>query len=264
MLNAAGAGNPDSWVRMVRLYTPLVLYWCRRRFPPWQKIPPLDRVPDHGAEDVVQEVFLTVFKGIKTFTKDGEPAAFRRWLYAITRYKVLEYWGKQNGPAHGPDVSGIPIEKIPCKAPTPADSNGSPPPDLARLLKPIRSDWNAFWEHAVKGRSAEDVAKELGMPLSEIDSAKLRVLRCLREVAEDGTPVRVLLLRRLLELIRREFETRTWGAFLGVAYMGRSAEDVAEELHMRVGAVYTAKSRVLKRLREEAKAWGSTFPKEMW
>jgi DNA-directed RNA polymerase specialized sigma24 family protein len=221
---------------------------------------------------VVQEVFLTVFNGIRTFTKDGQPAAFRRWLHAITRYKVLEYWAAQTGLAHGLGGSGSRLDNIPDPGPTPDDSSGSPPkessgidggqmrePDLPGLLEPIRSDWKAFWEHAVNERSAEDVAKELGIPPSAINMAVSRVLRCLREVTEDGVSVRVLLGRRLLELIRGEFEPRTWAAFWGVAAEGRSAKDVAKELGMRDGAVYTAKSRVLKRLREEAEALGFYF-----
>jgi RNA polymerase sigma-70 factor (ECF subfamily) len=158
---------------------------------------------------VVQEVFLKVFNRLGTFTKDGKPAAFRRWLYAITRYKVLEYWrrARQAGPA-AKDGNGIRIDDIP---------DPDPPPD---------------------------------------DSS---------EVAEDRVPERVVLLRRLLDVIRREFETRTWDAFWRVAGLGHSAGEVAKELGMRVGAVYTAKSRVLKRLREEAETLGfNFFPKEMW
>ena len=59
------------------------------------------------------------------------------------------------------------------------------------------------------------------------------------------------LLQRSLELIRAEFEERTWRAFLLVAVEGRSPADVAEELGMTVQAVYQAKYRVLKRVREE-------------
>ena len=59
------------------------------------------------------------------------------------------------------------------------------------------------------------------------------------------------LAHRALELVRDEFETRTWQAFLRVAVGGHSLGVVAEELGMKIGAVYTAKSRVLRRLREE-------------
>jgi RNA polymerase sigma-70 factor (ECF subfamily) len=59
------------------------------------------------------------------------------------------------------------------------------------------------------------------------------------------------LFHRGLELIRSEFEERTWQAFWRTAVEGRAAADVAAELGMSPGAVRVAKSRVLHRLREE-------------
>ena len=59
------------------------------------------------------------------------------------------------------------------------------------------------------------------------------------------------LLHRTLELIRPEFEERTWRAFWGVTVEGRSAADVGEALGMAANAVHQARFRVLRRLREE-------------
>jgi len=59
------------------------------------------------------------------------------------------------------------------------------------------------------------------------------------------------LMRQCLEMIRAEFEPRTWSAFRAVSMEERPAAEAAAELGMSVGAVYMAKSRVLKRLREE-------------
>jgi len=56
---------------------------------------------------------------------------------------------------------------------------------------------------------------------------------------------------RALALIESDFEQQTWQAFLRVVVGGQAASDVADDLGMSVGAVYTAKSRVLRRLREE-------------
>src|SRR5262249_12628650 len=92
MLAGARSDDPNSWEHIVRLYAPLLHWWCRQGLRPWGDIPGLPPVPGQAAADVGQEVFLTVFKRISRFTKDGKPAAFRRWLYAITNYKVLEYW----------------------------------------------------------------------------------------------------------------------------------------------------------------------------
>ena len=57
--------------------------------------------------------------------------------------------------------------------------------------------------------------------------------------------------RRGLELVRAEFEDRTWQAFRRTAVEGQSPAHVAEDLGMTLQAVYQAKSRVLRRLRQE-------------
>jgi RNA polymerase sigma-70 factor (ECF subfamily) len=81
----------------------------------------------------------------------------------------------------------------------------------------------------------------------------------LHQVPEDappdaeagGEPESGGLYRRALELIQAEFEERTWRAFLLVTVEARPPADVAAELGMTTGTVYAAKSRILKRLREE-------------
>ncbi|OAI48709.1 hypothetical protein AYO44_18715 [Planctomycetaceae bacterium SCGC AG-212-F19] len=59
------------------------------------------------------------------------------------------------------------------------------------------------------------------------------------------------LFRRALELIRGEFEERTWQAFWRTTVENRAPQDVGDELKMSPGAVRVAKCRVLHRLREE-------------
>jgi RNA polymerase sigma-70 factor, ECF subfamily len=60
-------------------------------------------------------------------------------------------------------------------------------------------------------------------------------------------------LRRLLELIEPMFEDTTLAAFRRVVFDEVAAARVAEELGLSVAAVWLAKSRVLKALRQEAK-----------
>lgn len=56
--------------------------------------------------------------------------------------------------------------------------------------------------------------------------------------------------RRVLESIRAEFEARTWDAFWRTTVDGQPPAQVAQDLEMSVAAVYMAKSRVLRRLRQ--------------
>lgn len=82
--------------------------------------------------------------------------------------------------------------------------------------------------------------------------------RVLAQIADDASEVEAIgdsLLgvpeRRAIELIRAEFEDRTWRAFWLTAVEGRLAAEVGAELGMAKGAVRQAKYRVLRRLREE-------------
>ncbi|MBC8356829.1 MAG: sigma-70 family RNA polymerase sigma factor [Planctomycetes bacterium] len=51
--------------------------------------------------------------------------------------------------------------------------------------------------------------------------------------------------------VRWEFEDSTWIAFWLTTVKGKATSEVAEELGKSVGSIYTAKSRVMKRLQEK-------------
>jgi RNA polymerase sigma-70 factor, ECF subfamily len=57
---------------------------------------------------------------------------------------------------------------------------------------------------------------------------------------------------KLLAIVRPDFSPATWGSFCRFALDGMSAAGVAQETGLSVNAVLQAKSRILKRLREEA------------
>src|SRR5262249_13628327 len=67
----------------------------------------------------------------------------------------------------------------------------------------------------------------------------------------DEPNERKLLCRRAIEIVRVEFEVRTWEAFWFSFVDGRAPADVAADLGLSVNAVYLARSRILQRLREE-------------
>ena len=59
------------------------------------------------------------------------------------------------------------------------------------------------------------------------------------------------LARRALRLMQAEFAPTTWKACWETVVQGRSADDVARELGLSENAVYIARCRVLRRLRQE-------------
>jgi RNA polymerase sigma-70 factor, ECF subfamily len=69
---------------------------------------------------------------------------------------------------------------------------------------------------------------------------------------EDDSPSELeALRRRALDLVRGQVEERTWRAFWLTAIEGRSPNDVAPGLGVSPTAVRMAKSRVLRRLKEQ-------------
>jgi RNA polymerase sigma-70 factor (ECF subfamily) len=83
-------------------------------------------------------------------------------------------------------------------------------------------------------------------------AAALTDLAAPDEVAEiEEAEYRHYLVGRALELLRPEFPAATWQAFQAYGLAGRAVAEVAAELNTSVNAVYLAKSRVLRRLRQE-------------
>ena len=66
-------------------------------------------------------------------------------------------------------------------------------------------------------------------------------------------------LRVALERIQPSFQPQTWRAFECVWLENRSAAETADALSLGIDAVYTAKSRVLKRLSEEVEEIAAGF-----
>jgi RNA polymerase sigma-70 factor, ECF subfamily len=100
-----------------------------------------------------------------------------------------------------------------------------------------------FWRHHERRPSA--------MGGSE---AQLRFQQVPEEsVAEDPEDAEQFsaVFHRALGMLQGEFEQRTWKAFWRAAVDGLPAADAAAELGMTASAVRMAKSRILRRLREE-------------
>jgi RNA polymerase sigma-70 factor, ECF subfamily len=169
----------EGWQRFVSLYTPLVWHWCK-----------LCKLQQADREEVTQEVFWAVARGIGKFHRDQEGDTFRGWLRKITKNKIND---------HAPPPGGI----------------GAGGNEAQRRLLDIESP----------------------DPLAEA-SADARAV-------EDN-----ILNTRAVELIESSFEPNTRRAFW-LLIAGRSAKEVSAELHMSLTAVYIAKAKILKRLREE-------------
>jgi RNA polymerase sigma-70 factor (ECF subfamily) len=183
LIEAARERDPVAWERMVALYAPLVLHWCRQ----WG-------LRGDDAADVFQDVFQSVASHIAGFTRDSTGGTFRGWLRTITRNKVNDVFRRRRREPPGVGGSEAQAHLAQLPEPVPVDEEGSADAAVSALLwrglELIRSEfeprtWQAFWLTAVEGRAPKDVADELGMSGGAVRVAKSRVLHRLRAELGD-------------------------------------------------------------------------------
>ncbi len=182
--------EPTAWQRLVYLYGPTVYGWCRH-----QRLSPED------AADVRQEVFLAVARAIGDFRRDRPGDTFRGWLWTITRNKLRNF--RQRGANPAPAVGGTTAQEQLLQVPADESKDDEPPSVPAeasdlyhRALELVQHEftertWQAFWQVAVEGRPAAEVAEELGMSLGAVYIAKSRVRQRLRDELADLEPLPV-------------------------------------------------------------------------
>jgi RNA polymerase sigma-70 factor, ECF subfamily len=133
---------------------------------------------------------------------------------------------------------------------------------VARKVSEFRHDRDGdsfrAWLRAITRNKILDAFRRPapGCPPPGGSDAQRRLQEVPTRVLEDAGPAADaeetrLLFRQAVELMRGEFEEGTWRAFWQAAVEGRRPADVAADLGVSVNVVYLAKSRILRRLREE-------------
>jgi len=160
--------DADAWVRFVRLYTPFLYHWARRRG--------LDAA---DTADLVQEVFAQLLKALPAFAYDPQ-RSFRAWLAAVVENK----WRELNRKRRPQTVPAADLADRPGPADD-FDDREYRSHITARALRLIQTEfapatWKAFWGVVVDARPADAVAGELGLTANAVYLARGRVLRRLR------------------------------------------------------------------------------------
>jgi RNA polymerase sigma-70 factor (ECF subfamily) len=168
------------------------------------------------------------------------------WERLVRLYGPMVYrWGRQAGlqPADAADVGQEVFRAVARK--------------VVDFHRDREGDTFHGWLRAITRNKIRDYMRgAVGKPIRAVKNA--------HDLADVGSPQlgfeptreeealeKRLLYQRAMYLIRGAFEDRSWQAFMRVVVDGRAPADAASELHMTLNAVYLAKSRILRRLREE-------------
>ncbi|HJT31984.1 MAG TPA: sigma-70 family RNA polymerase sigma factor [Pirellulales bacterium] len=165
-------GDADAWNRFVELATPLLSSWAHRL-----------GLQNQDAADLVQEVLSVLVEKLPGFTYDPNKS-FRGWMRTIATNKWRE-WRRRPAPALL-ETGGSQLAEWPADDGDAFWEQEYRDYLVARALALMRGEfqpntWQACWQHVVSGRSAADIADDLGMSIGAVYMAKSRVLNRLRE-----------------------------------------------------------------------------------
>ena len=165
--------SDSDWNRFVRLYAPMIFLWCRSR-----------GLSRDDSADIVQEVLSKLVLKLREFNYRPDQS-FRAWLRTVTVNQAKDFQLRASNRA-GVGLSAIPEPRNPSDAIDLFDHREYCRFLVARGRELIRHEftpqtWDAFWKYAAEGRSAADVAAELGISANAVRVAKCRVLGRLRQ-----------------------------------------------------------------------------------
>lgn len=178
---ARGDHGDDAWQRLSAVYVPLLRAWLLRF-----------EVAAADADDLVQEVLLTVSRELPRFEHSGRAGAFRSWLRTILVHRLRDFWRSRN---YRPAAAGGStwLEQLQQLEDESSDASREWNLEhdrhvMARLLESVRprfeaKTWEAFHRQIFGGQRADTVSAELGMPLNSVYVARSRVLSTLRREA---------------------------------------------------------------------------------
>lgn len=170
--------NDEAWSELYTLYSPLIAGWLNRL-----------GIAGNDVDDVVQEVLAVVVRRYPEFRKKPHVGSFRAWLRTIAVNCVRDHWRRQNrqpravgGTDFVQQMQQLQDEQSELSQLWNREHDQHV---LMYLVKRIRtavteSTWQAFQKFALEGRSADEVAAELGITSNAVFIAKSRVMTKLR------------------------------------------------------------------------------------
>lgn len=178
---ACGDSTAESWDRLAGIYSPLLRTWISRY-----------QLQESDADDLLQEVLMTVARELPAFEHSGRTGAFRKWLRVILVHRLQNFWRVSKRTQVSASQSSMldqlaQLEDDKSEASLLWDAEHDQHV-VARLIELVRprfetKTWEAFQRQMFRGEKGREIAVELGMTLKAVQLAKSRVLHALRTEA---------------------------------------------------------------------------------
>ncbi|MCG8403671.1 MAG: sigma-70 family RNA polymerase sigma factor [Phycisphaerales bacterium] len=178
-----GSGTTDTaWREFFWLYAPAVYRVAR-----------CHQLDTYDADDVVQQVMMSVAAHIGDFSYQRDRSRFRSWITTITRNKVRDL-GRRKKTAYAAQNQILFDEchDLACDSPDFASlwEQEWQKQDMLWCLQQIRADlaprkFKAFSLYVLNGVSAEETAKQVGMSIGHVYVTRTEIVKRLRSMARE-------------------------------------------------------------------------------
>ena len=173
--------DEDAWREFVDIYRPVVYRLARRR-----------GLQDADAEDLVQQVMVTIAGAISRFEPDQQRARFRTWLHRIAQNMIINALNRR-APDRGSGKSEIHnlLDHAPQQGPDSRELRMESRRAIFRWAAQQIQDqyqvdtWQAFWLTAVEERDVNEVARLLGCNPGSVYAARSRIMRRLKQKVQE-------------------------------------------------------------------------------
>ena len=181
LIRVRDSADQEAWQEFSRIYRPVICRLAARR-----GLQPAD------ADDLAQQVLLSVSRAIERWEPNESRARFRTWIRRIAENAILNALtrgGRDAGSGSG-DVQEL-LEQSPASSEESAALHFEFRREVfAWAAAGIRNEfseltWSSFWLTAVEGREVEDVAEQLGRTRGSVYASRSRVMKRLRQKVEE-------------------------------------------------------------------------------
>lgn len=173
----------QAWAQFVEVYAPVVYGYVRKR-----------GLQDADAADLTQDCLRQAAARMGSLEYDPQRGSFRGWLFTILRNKLRDFLDRPRHLYQGSGDSSVQRLLEAQEAPRP-DETGDWDHEYrvglltwaATQIRPQvqETTWQAFWQTAVEGKPAKDVARNLGLTAAAVYLAKSRIMARLCALIRD-------------------------------------------------------------------------------
>lgn len=173
-----------AWSEFLAIYRPVVYRLARSR-----------GLQHADAEDLAQQVFMSIARAFERWEPGADMPPFRGWLYRIARNAILKAVTRKK-PDRG--AGSTSVQELLQETPEAGEEVTAAFLHESRLetfrwaAQEIRSEftaatWSMFWETSIDGRSVAETAASHGRSAGAVYVARCRVMQRIKERVSDLT-----------------------------------------------------------------------------